>query len=389
MSKQESVIGEYDVTTSTNAQNLPELLEAGHAVQQIRTNTQMQVSLSQPRDIKKVLQSAVQEAELMGEEFFYLWSVKDKKTGRVSNIDGIGYEGAVMLLRNWKNCTVQIDRVDEDATSWVFHATFVDFESNVSITRSHQMSKGWVVYGNLDDARKETIRFEIGQSKAIRNVALAGVPKWLQSRSFSAAKDSVKNAINKMIKEKGLEFTQTRASEKMFQYGIDEAAICKKFRIENIKALTADHLAVMAGDLSALIAGDMLAQDLYPLQDEKAETAPDEKGSGKQRLDAMLQKEAEQPAKAEEDELAEEAARTEFIEASLGRAFEDLNEDYMQLKTSGATPSLINFWKARQQDPKAPNAIKKMKSHPGSFKELWNFDAKLAAELLFQMNQSK
>lgn len=136
-----------------------------------------------------VLQRSMVEAKLMGDRFFYGWSVNDKRSGGKVEIEGISVDGAHMLLRNWTNAVCDIDVVSVDEAAYTFKATFVDLESGATCSRLYRQRRA-PAPGNYDQQRWDDMQFSNGQSRAIRNVICAALPQWLQDRCMEVAQQS-------------------------------------------------------------------------------------------------------------------------------------------------------------------------------------------------------
>lgn len=167
-----------------------QLLQGGSTIQQSRTRFTSALKVQKERSIDIVLKKTLDEAARAGEGFFYAWTVKDKhsSTGE-SIIEGIGIKGSMILVRNWGNCTVTVDVVSETPSHWTLSAGFVDFETGFNIDRLFRQRKGQDG-GKYDAERKLDINFQIGQSKAVRNIVVNALPSWIQDMSLETAKEA-------------------------------------------------------------------------------------------------------------------------------------------------------------------------------------------------------
>jgi len=162
--------------------------------------TAMQVL--KPRNLNKVISKCVEEARIAGEEFIYSW----KQGGSI--IEGLTIGAALSIVRNFGNSMVDVE-VEENEKAYIFTAYFCDLETGFNISRSFRQNKqspknkyGKDIYeGN----RGEDIIFQIGQSKAIRNVIMNAVPKWLASKVLEEAKNNAMATINNMGEVKARE----------------------------------------------------------------------------------------------------------------------------------------------------------------------------------------
>lgn len=143
-----------------------------------------------PRDKEVVLEGALQEFRLGADGMYYRWTVKAKDGPKV--VEGISIQGAMVLAREWGNCTYQIALAGESKSQWMFEATFIDLEKGAAFPRLYQQNKGRMG-GNYDEQRGMDMVFQRGQSMAIRNAVLAGMPEWLKRRCFDAATGAVKD----------------------------------------------------------------------------------------------------------------------------------------------------------------------------------------------------
>lgn len=147
--------------------------------------TAIQVAVK--REAPLVKREVLFEAGEMGKEFFYAWEVKDKTspTGK-SLIKGMSIEGAMVIARNWGNCFTDVLIEEESPREWVFKAVFVDHQTGFTLTRLFRQRKA-ESHGNFDAERALDIAFQIGQSKAIRNVIANAMPSWLIDQAMEVA----------------------------------------------------------------------------------------------------------------------------------------------------------------------------------------------------------
>lgn len=119
-----------------------------------------------------LIRSAISEmASLLGERGFYRWPVKNKRKGTTEWVEGVSIKGAMALVKAYKNCRVACPVIVDLGSHWRFHAVFVDFENGIEIERSFLQRKGIAGMGD-DAARREDMAYQVGQSKAERNVII-------------------------------------------------------------------------------------------------------------------------------------------------------------------------------------------------------------------------
>lgn len=174
---------------------------SGGAIQtKNRYVTAMQVI--KPRNLNKVISKCVEEASIAGEEFIYSW----KQGGSI--IEGLTIGAALSIVRNFGNSMVDVE-VEEKDKAYIFTAYFCDLETGFNLSRSFRQNKASpkTKYGKdiYEGDRGTDIIFQIGQSKAIRNVVLNAIPRWLASKVLEEAKNNAMATINNMGEVKARE----------------------------------------------------------------------------------------------------------------------------------------------------------------------------------------
>lgn len=238
---------------------------AQQGMMQVRGSYATAVSVQNPRGLNRVTRNLEQESALAGASFYYGWSV-----GR-DRIEGPSIGLAMAAARCWGNCAIEQLPMQETADSWVFTAIFVDLETGFTLSRQFRQSKRWNVAGKHDAERKDDIRFQIGQSKAARNVILKALPEWLIDKAMDAAKAGVREKIESFIKEKGFPAAVDALVKALAKVGVTDAAIVDKFGIATVDGLDVDHLVILKGDLLAIQNGQERAEALFPALAPKAD----------------------------------------------------------------------------------------------------------------------
>ncbi len=183
------------------------------------------VQVIKPRDLNKVESRCLAEAARAGDEFYYSWS----QGGSI--IEGNTVGAALMMIRNWGNCAVDV-KVQELPSSYIFYGAFIDLETGFNLVRPFKMSKqspknkqGREIYSG---ERGKDIIFQIGASKAIRNVTLNALPKWLTEKTLDTAKQNVAGKVERMGKEKAIQLMQKKAESSGIPWDRVEANYGKK-----------------------------------------------------------------------------------------------------------------------------------------------------------------
>jgi hypothetical protein len=170
--------------------------DAGTTLEQVKTVYHTAVRVQVPRDLKIVQSNVLEEMALAGSDAYYYWTVKqtNRETGKVEQvpITGPSIDGAMILIRNWGNCALAVDVVSEDQGSWTFAAVFVDLQTGFTCPRLFRQRKS-EQHGKYDADRKLDIAFQIGQSKAIRNVIKNVMPVGLLRVAMERAHEAAAN----------------------------------------------------------------------------------------------------------------------------------------------------------------------------------------------------
>jgi len=173
---------------------------AGHALVRPTSGISERVVGAQPvavhRDEQKVLQKLATLAAAAGSDWFYRFPVK-KKEGGQDWIEGPSIKLANEVLRVFGNLSLEIRELDV-GDAWVFYARCTDIEGGSSMERAYRQRKSQSSMRTKDVDRQLDIAYQIGQSKAIRNV----VCNFLQiycDYAFDQAQDSLVEKIGKSL----------------------------------------------------------------------------------------------------------------------------------------------------------------------------------------------
>lgn len=256
-------------------------------MQQIKTSYITAVAVQQPRNLEVVLKDFLVECKLMGEGGYYGWGVgKDR-------VEGPSIEFAMSAVRCFGNCAVEYDDVRETPTAYFFMAAFIDLEKGVTVRRPFRQSRQWTVYGKMDAERKEDIRFQIGTSKAARNVILRALPGWFVEAGMEECKRSVLGVIEERIKryeesEKkkgntnadGLAYARQSTLAELQKLGVSKERVLYKLDLQKEEEIRKDHLVTLLGDIKQLRSGAESAAALYPEPGKQAESEENDTGAG-------------------------------------------------------------------------------------------------------------
>lgn len=152
------------------------------------------------RDDARVLQRLATLGAAAGDDWFYRYPVKNRKENRTDWIEGASIKLANDVARIYGNCEVDT-RVFDLGDHWMIYARFTDFETGFALTRPFQQRKSAGKIGGEGsdaDARRLDISFQIGVSKAIRNVVVNALQTYADY-AFDAARNSLVDRIGKDI----------------------------------------------------------------------------------------------------------------------------------------------------------------------------------------------
>ena len=240
-----------------------EVLDDGDALQRVQTQYSSAITVQKPRVLAMVERKVLEEAALIGAAGFYAWGA-----GK-NHIEGPSKGLSMVLVRLWGNCAVEMQPVQESRDAWIFTAAFVDLETGFTLQRQFRQSKRWTIYGNFDEARKDDIRFQIGQSKAVRNVVLNALPVWLTEKALDRAKGGVREQLEGAIGEHGMDAVQAKAIRRLEALHVPEADVLRVFDRPTRKALTVEDLVILLGNISALESGTDTAETMFPPEQQR------------------------------------------------------------------------------------------------------------------------
>lgn len=215
------------------------------------------------REPAVVLRTLAMMAASFGDTYVYSWPVKDRANGRSTILEGGTIKLANDLLMAYGNCSVDLD-IQETPTHWLFKAWFMDYEKGVSTSRMFQQRKAQNV-GMKDADRALDMVFQIGQSKAIRNVVLNA----LASFSNYTIEESKRNLLAKFADpenaNKARTFITSVMDDNEISFGQVEAVIG---RVRN--DWTIRDLARIYTEMRGIKDGMTVASEVYPSVDKAA-----------------------------------------------------------------------------------------------------------------------
>lgn len=307
-------LGQQPLPNTEATANPVEFVTPSQPMQQVKTQFVTAVAVQIPRDMKRVKADVLTEASELGEAAYYGWG-----EGR-DHVEGPSHELAVTALRIYGNCAVEQGEVKETPTAFFYDVAIVDYERGFTIRRPFRQSKRWNVAGKMDDERKMDIRFQIGASKAVRNVALEFLPSSLIDSAMQAAKKGMRARLDAWVKRHGIAKAQERILSEFKKLGVTEERVLEKYKLGKVKDITIDTLVSLRGDLRALQDGEESAAVLFPdpnkKEEEKEPAATEEPTSQADKVkQAFANQEEEQGQQTEQAETASQAVPEEQAEA--------------------------------------------------------------------------
>jgi hypothetical protein len=147
------------------------------------------------RNISIVFSDLKELGAAAGSDWFYRFPVKNRRENRTDWIEGPSIKLANDLARCYRNCEVDC-RMQDMGDYWVFYARFFDVENGFQLTRPFQQRKSGSKIGGGDAERALDIAFQIGASKAIRNVVVNALQTYADY-AFEEARNSLVDKIGK------------------------------------------------------------------------------------------------------------------------------------------------------------------------------------------------
>jgi hypothetical protein len=257
--------------------------------------------VQRPRELRAILKQAVDSGEINGSLFYYRWEVSSKtRDGKEERkfVCGPSVKLTNEAARIFGNCVLQQKPVQETARAWIFTSVFIDLETGCTWERQFRMDKQFPIYGKMDSFRKDDIRFQIGQSKASRNVVANALPMIIIEKMKKAALESVRKQIQFKVDKTYNGDIQRVVDEllKAFaEFGVSLADIEHKLGIPRT-VWEIDTLVMLYGDHRALESGEHTKDSLYGDDDHEQANAVGQPGEAQAGLSMDDIRRAERPA---------------------------------------------------------------------------------------------
>jgi hypothetical protein len=149
------------------------------------------------RDEDKIFTKLAIVAARAGTDWFYRYPVRNNRENRTDWIEGPSIKLANDIARIFGNCAVEVRELDV-GDAWVFYSRFTDIETGFSMERAYRQRKSQTSIKTKDYDRQQDIAYQIGQSKAIRNVVVNSLQIY-SDFAFEEARNSLVDKIGKDI----------------------------------------------------------------------------------------------------------------------------------------------------------------------------------------------
>jgi hypothetical protein len=228
------------------------------------------------RDESELLKKLRVLAAAAGEDWYYRYpvrkKVKDEETGEEKwvrdYIEGPSIKCANNVSRLYGNDVVDV-REFQELNAYVFYARFIDLETGYSLTRPYRQRKSQATM-KTDAQRQEDIVYQIGVSKAIRNVICNALDMFT---SF-AAEEAKKSIIEQVGKK--LDYYREKVLTRLADMKID-VKLVEIVRGRPVKDWLATDVARTIAELQAIQDGMATVRETYlddEPEDEENNAAP-------------------------------------------------------------------------------------------------------------------
>lgn len=213
-----------------------------------------------PRNEAQIRNKIKIYAAMAGEDWYYRWTVKDRKTNKTETIEGPSVDCAESVAALVGNAQVDCD-VREEKDYYIFLARYVDLETGFTLTRPFKQRKSQKV-GKMDAERQDDIIFQIGASKATRNVICNAI-KVFTNYAFEQAKQNLIEEIGKKLPG-----TRAKVVERLRDLQVPLIRV-EKLYARKIDEFTAPDLAKVVAEIKAISEGMATVDDCFPPSPEE------------------------------------------------------------------------------------------------------------------------
>lgn len=233
------------------------LVAQGATLQRTSTPFVTAVAVQRPRQRQQVLAEVRAELEWKPEAAYYSWTTKNKDGSR-GVVEGPSIKLAMSIAREWGNCSTYAVTEADEGTHWRFAGHFVDLERGFVSTRTYRQRKPIGGMGRMDADRTEDISYQVGQSKAIRNAVVNGIPEGLIAQAIQHAK----TLTGKRLTSGGTAKSIERTVAAFARMGITQAQLEARLGVPAAK-WEAEQFGELRGVWNAIEEGQTTAADEF------------------------------------------------------------------------------------------------------------------------------
>jgi len=247
-----------------------DLIKQGEALIRIENETLQKAALIRRRDMRAVLEAALDELEIVPElaaRAFYAIPYENRAKADTTWVKGTGIKGALALMRQWGNASAAAPIVLESEDSATVEGVFIDLESNIRIRREKRVTRYATRYRGGAPQRVRLSDSEWDQavasatSKALRNAILDGLPDWLIESYFQRAQEIAGNQERISAEGQGETVADTIA-KKFGALGVTVEQI--EIRLGHpLKRITDEEVGILRGLYNALNASEVSIAEAF------------------------------------------------------------------------------------------------------------------------------
>jgi hypothetical protein len=242
-------------------------MPSGHAL--VRPTASLTPIGAQPvamyRDEARIFQKLAALAAAAGTDWFYKYPVRNQD-GSQGWIEGPSIKLANDVARIFGNCIIEVRELDV-GDAFVFYARFSDIETGFSMERAYRQRKTQSSIKSKDQQRQLDIAYQIGQSKAIRNVICNSLQIY-SDYAFDRARDSLIDQIGKDLPR-----WRERTVEGLARIPVELHRVERRVG-RAAKDWLASNIAQVIAEMQAIADGMATVDDTWPPDQTITEKAP-------------------------------------------------------------------------------------------------------------------
>lgn len=313
MSRNDIMERDRGMEDAVDMNKVPSPMPTGPQMVTIEDRPQGALAVAVHRNLETVKQNIRTIANMAGQDFFYRWPVKGKD-GKTEWIEGPSVKLTNAVARLYGNCTVKVRAFDQ-GQHWMIQAQFIDLETGYVLERPFQQRKTQNIGGKMDKDRALDLVFQIGISKATRNVVCNAISDFVDY-AFEEAKFDMVSKIGKDL-EKYRGKVNDRLRELKVTVDRVEAQIGK-----TIDKWLAPDVARVIAELQSISDGMADPDEMWPPREagapRPATEAADESRQTEQRQETQQTQQQEKPKPKAEAKPKEEAKPQPKADAPAG-----------------------------------------------------------------------